>query len=266
MSIKEINKIIEDNYMIKIDKIEKNKQSTDGNVYIVYTDKEKYVLKIYDELDHTEAMTFLHNKLISCGLNVPKIIKTRNNELYSKINDKENIVIYSFMKGKQISDEHVSIDNFIVSKIANELYKLHKSTYNDNAYNLPILPFSVKNKTNRNSILHFDLTKDNIFIDNDKIGFIDFDDAKYGPSVCDVSIFISILFFSKKRGVDINKAKKFIDEYYSNEPTVKQIEIPLIKEYAINWIDYILNNNSFDTSTTESFVVKRKLVEENLIL
>ena len=31
-----------------------------------------------------------------------------------------------------------------------------------------------------------------------KISFIDFDDAKYGPSVCDVAIAISNLFFSKK--------------------------------------------------------------------
>lgn len=266
MNIEKINKIMEDNYMIKIDKLEKNKQSTDGNVYIIYTNKEKYVMKIYDDLSHTKTMTSLHNKLISCGLNVPKVIKTKNNKLYTKLNDKENIVIYSFMQGKQISNELISIDDLVISKIANELYELHKSTYEDNIYNVPSLPFAIKTKTNRNSVLHFDLTKDNIFIDKDKIGFIDFDDAKYGPSVCDVSICLSILFFSKKRGVDINKAKKFIDAYYSNEPIAKSIEIPLIKEYAINWIDYILNNNTFDTSTTESFVVKRKLVEKNLNL
>ena len=264
MNIEKVKGIIENSYGIKVDSIEKNKQSTDGNVFIVYTDEQKYVMKIYENLSHAKKMTFLHNKLIDCGLNVPKVIKTSNKELYTKLNDKENSVLYSYMKGKQISDEHVSMDDAIISKIANELYKLHKCTYGDNIFNLTNLPFSVKSK--RTSVLHFDLTKDNIFMYKDKIGFIDFDDAKYGPAVCDVAICISILFFSKKRGVDINKTKRFIDEYYSNEPIVKQTELPLIKECAINWIDYILNNNRFDTSTTESFVIKRKLVEENLNL
>ena len=38
----------------------------------------------------------------------------------------------------------------------------------------------------------------------------------------------------------------------------------LIKKYALKWIDYILDENEFDTSTTESFEVKRKLIIENM--
>mgnify|MGYP003308183202 CR=1 FL=1 len=53
-------------------------------------------------------------------------------------------------------------------------------------------------KTLRKSILHFDLTKGNVFYNN-KIEFIDFDDAKYGNSIYDVTILIGFLFISKKR-------------------------------------------------------------------
>ena len=41
-------------------------------------------------------------------------------------------------------------------------------------------------------------------------------------------------------------------------------KIKLIKKYALKWIDYILDENEFDTSTTESFEVKRKLIIENM--
>ena len=49
------------------------------------------------------------------------------------------------------------------------------------------------------SILHFDVTKNNIFYNDGKIYFIDFDDAKYEPVICDVAIAITNLFISKAK-------------------------------------------------------------------
>jgi hypothetical protein len=82
--------------------------------------------------------------------------------------------------------------------------------------------------------------------------------------VCDVAIIIAILFFSKSRGTDIEGVHKFIEEYYYNETELMNKELPLIKNFALKWIDYILDNNEFDTSTTDSFVVKRSLIVQNL--
>ncbi len=114
-------------------------------------------------------------------------------------------------------------------------------------------------------MVHFDLTRNNIFrLNNGQIGFIDFDDAKYGDSVCDIAILIANLFFSKTRGVDKIGMNKFIEEYYKDEVNLKKEEIPLIKEYALCWIDYVLNGNEFDTSTTESLEIRKKLINDNM--
>ena len=45
---------------------------------------------------------------------------------------------------------------------------------------------------------------------------------------------------------------------------LKEEEVPLIKEYALSWIDYILQGNQFDTSTIESLEVRYDLIKENL--
>ena len=56
----------------------------------------------------------------------------------------------------------------------------------------------------------------------------------------------------------------FLNEYYNNDEKIISSKITEIKKYAINWIDYILNGNEFDTSTTESFEIRRKLIQEYL--
>lgn len=111
------------------------------------------------------------------------------------------------------------------------------------------------------------MTRDNIFYNEDwkaGIGLIDFDDAKYGPTIIDVAIVVSLLYFSKSRGVDREGLKAFIDEYYSDKE-LRREELPYLKEYALRWINYIIENNQFDSSTTDSFKIRKNLIEiENL--
>lgn len=148
--------------------------------------------------------------------------------------------------------------------IAKELRRFHTVTSNCNEFNLPIVPFAADNNV-RKSALHFDLTRNNIFKRADgKISIIDFDDAKYGESVCDVAILIANLFFSKTRGIDLEGMKEFINQYYMNDLELKREEEHLIKNYALEWIKYILSGNEFDTSTTESFEIRYKLIDENM--
>ena len=75
-NIEELVKIISDNYLIKIDKLEKNNESTVGNVYIVYSSTEKFIMKIYNDLNHTKSMINLYYDL-SKYFYIPKIIKNR---------------------------------------------------------------------------------------------------------------------------------------------------------------------------------------------
>jgi len=262
-NIEELVKIVSDNYLIKITKLEKNEESTVGNVYIIYSNNEKFVAKIYDDLNHTKSMIKLHFDL-SNKFHIPKILQTKNNTGYVKLLDSRYIVLYTFLEGAQLGKKFNILSEEVIKEIALELRKLHEFTKDKNKYNLKEVPFIKSCDIERNSLLHFDLTKGNIFYNEGKIGFIDFDDAKYGPSVCDVAILVALLFFSKKRGVDKKGLNVFIDTYYSKDISLKLQEIKYIKEFAINWVNYTLKNNEFNPSTTESFEVKKKLIEENL--
>lgn len=260
-----IKSTLEKEYSLKVKKIEKNEQSTDGNVYIIYCEEKKYVIKIYDNLKHTESMVKLHKYLQRFNIKIPEIIFTKETKGYAKILEEKYIVMYSFLEGNQIgwNSETGKLDNGIIKSVAKELRKIHKVTSDNDEFSLPIVPFGKNN--NRQSVVHFDLTRNNIFKNqNNEIEFIDFDDAKYGDSVCDIAILVANLFFSKTRGVDLEGMKRFIDEYYCDEKELKIKEEPLIKEYALQWVNYILNGNEFDTSTTESFEIRYKLINENL--
>ena len=177
------------------------------------------------------------------------------------VNPKEN----SFIEGKTIERDIQTglIDKQTIISIAQVVKKIHKLTENKNEFNLPILPFI--NNCKRKSLLHFDLTKNNILKShNDKINIIDFDDAKYGESVCDIAILIANLFFSKTYGVDLEGMNEFINEYYSDNFELRKIEEPLIKKYALEWIKYTLDGHEFSASLTESFKVKYKLISDRL--
>ena len=255
----ELNNKLEKYYNFKINAIEKNVDSTDGNVYIINCKNKKYVAKIYNNIEHVKSMVDIHKYLINNNLLVPKIISTIEKDYFIRVNDKY-VIVYSFLPGKQISriiKNNVIEDKNIIA-IAKEIKKLHNVTQNKK-FGLQELSFA--NKLQRKSVIHFDLTKDNIFINNEIVGFIDFDDAKYGDSICDIAIAISLLFISKKRGIDFNGIKLFIKNYYNEDTNLMKKETPLINEYAINWMDYILSDNNFETSIKESFEFKRKMVK-----
>lgn len=211
-------------------------------------------------------MVGIHSLLIDNQISIPEIVCTEDKQKFAELDNNNYMVIYSFIEGEQIgwSSKYCKLEKSIIKEIANILKKIHTVTYNENTFKVPNVPYIDKNTELHKSLLHFDLTKNNIFINENNIGIIDFDDAKFGPSICDISILIANLFFSKTYGVDLEGVNTFIEEYYHDEPDRKEKEVPLIKEYAIKWIDYILNGNEFDTSTTESFITKRELISNNL--
>lgn len=256
-----LKEILENYYNFNIDIINKNEESTDGNVYMMKTKQDKYVVKIYSDLQHTTSIINLHKYLYDNNFYIPQVIETIDKKFFIKFNQKY-IVVFSFLEGTQIgklTDEE--LNDTLVIRIAQELRRLHDITNNKNL-GFPII--GIFNKQNRKSILHFDLTKQNIFMTDTKIGFIDFDDAKYGDAVTDLSIILALLFVSKKRGIVQDKIELFINTYYADDYKLKQDELKLIKEYTCDWVDYLLETNCFDTSLQESFIYKKDIIKENL--
>ena len=190
MNDNNLGEILKESYKIQINKLTKNSDSTDGNVYLIESENSKYIFKIYNNSEHTQSMIKLHNFLNENNFYVPKIIPTKNKEYYKKYNDKY-IVMYSFLEGSQLKNIIQTVDNKTISKLAKEIRRLHDLTENV-TFNLKHIDFNLETEFKRKSILHFDLTKDNIFINKDKIAFIDFDDAKFGPSVYDVENSVNL--------------------------------------------------------------------------
>ena len=249
MNDESIKSLIKNEYNFDVQYIEKSNESTDGNVYIIQTSNEdsKFVIKIYDDIEHAKSMIKLHTYLNENGLIVPDVIENKEGLLYSTFNYGyciKYIVCYSFIKGIKLKEIDFNIDK--INAVAEYLRKLHRIKVNK--FNLKSVPFNIK--SDRLSVIHFDITKNNIFIgEDDRICFIDFDDAKWGASVCDVAIAVANLFISKANGLDINGAKAFIDSYYKDNSLLKEKELPMIKETAIKWLNSIINNQNFDTST-----------------
>ena len=260
-----IKNALEENYFNESINVEKNEESSDGNVYMIETKQEKFVAKLYKTFKHTINMINIHSTLNKKEINVPKIITTKNEEKYYKIDDNNYLVVYSFIHGEPIgwSEKYRKLDNETIKKIAYTVKKIH-SIKIDFLNELEDVKYDENDLKEKNSLLHFDLTRNNIFINNGEISIIDFDDAKKGSAICDISILIANLFFSKTYGVDINGVNTFINEYFKDEKENIDYKRKTIKKYALKWIHYILDGNEFDTSTTESFVVKRKLIIENL--
>lgn len=259
---------IKKKYCLEINEIIKNENSTDGNVYILISFSNKYIIKLYDDKKHVISMINIHKDLINSGMNVPDIILNKDNESYSLLKNGKYCVIYSFLNGEEIGKVFKNINETISIKIAREMKKFHNITNDNNKYNLPMIPFKVDGAFNRYSVLHFDLTKSNIFYNKkweSQIGFIDFDDAKYGPTVVDVAILISLLYFSKSRGVNTEGLNAFLNEYYDNEE-LKKHEMPYLKNCALKWINYIMDNTEFDSSTTESFEIRKNLIKTEIFL
>ena len=242
------------NYNFNIISINKNLDSTDGNVYNIVTSNNKYIAKIYDDIDKANKMINIHNYLDK--LYIPKILKSNTGDYFMKY-DNKYIIIYTFLEGLNVS-KYVSENNYseeIISSIATEVRKLHDLTAGK-TFDLKTIDFA--NNLSRKSVLHFDLTKENIFINNNKVGFIDFDDAKYGDSVCDIAILLSFLFVSKTRGIDSESIKIFLDNYYKDGEELRAIEQEYIKLYIEEWVDYILDGHEFDSSLKDSFELKKK--------
>ena len=255
MDIDLISKVISEKYCIE-NRVVKNLKSSVGNVYDVYSNSFRYIIKIYNDLEHVNRMIKVSEILNNTNINLPKIIKSIDNIGYVEINN-YYMIVYEFLDGDPIKyDVNGLINRDIIFEIAKNVRKIHDLFTNNIGFEE--IDFGINLK--RKSLLHFDLTKDNVLNNNGVVEFIDFDDAKYGESVIDVSILIILFFVSKKYGVDLVGIKYFIDSYYGDDIELKEIEIKFIRECALKWIDYTLENNEFGVSLNESFENKRNLI------
>ena len=73
MNIKIISEVIKNSYGI-VNRVVKNLKSTDGNVYDVFTQDGRYIVKIYNDLKHVNKMIRIVDTLNVNNIKVPNII------------------------------------------------------------------------------------------------------------------------------------------------------------------------------------------------
>ncbi len=136
----ELKKFLTGKYNFEINSIQKNLQSTVGNVYIVYGNN-KYVVKVYDSINHTNAMINLHEIVKKSNLYVPNIVYNNSGKGYTEFYNKY-VVVYTFLEGHQIAWDinKIKLTDYEMDKLAKTVRKLHKLTNNE-IIGLPQLSF-----------------------------------------------------------------------------------------------------------------------------
>ena len=132
MDIKIISEVIKNSYGI-VNRVVKNLKSTDGNVYDVFTQDGRYIVKIYNDLKHVNKMIRIVDMLNVNNIKVPNIITNLFNLKYISINN-SYLVVYEFLNGKSIINDDITglISREIIIKIAKEVRKMHDlMIYND---------------------------------------------------------------------------------------------------------------------------------------
>ncbi len=267
-------KNILDNYNIGQYKNHKYlKDVLENDVYILRTNKGKYILKVLMEInrkhmrEQLELIDFLYSKKVP----VVKNIKDKKGNEIIKYNIKD-IIIQSFIEGKHKDDFNNSLTKDIAKKVGQMHKILLKSKFgiqkkkdhiykkrNINSikkYELDKIQSNLfKNLNNidksklKKARIHSDLSEPNLLIKNNKLNaIIDWDDSDYDYLVYEISIFLA---HSCVKGDKIykDKIKIFLKEYQkhiklNNEE--KKAIYPLINYRLfgiLNWYFHYLKLN-----------------------
>jgi len=110
-----LTQLIEQNYGIKVAKIEVLVDHTDSRVYFLESITEKYALKEMGENTELENESLLNKHLINKGVKVPKVYNTKagNHIVY---HDGLMYVLYEFIEGK-IYDLNTAPDWYLIKQV-----------------------------------------------------------------------------------------------------------------------------------------------------
>ena len=248
---------------INVTKISKITNSYSSSVYVVYSNKGKFIFKIlYNESKQKNEAKYL--KILQNDLNVPKLLFSGN------INGKYFNVM-TFVEGKNLTDEMANILSFeniydlgrLLGKLHNikfsnngknswhaylikSLSKAHQNlkfiSLNEKVYEYLIKYIKMPQNTYDNVLLHLDFRLGNIIID-EKIYLIDFESMKNGDSCFD---FLKIYRILNKK-----QFEKFLNGYNS------------IRKIPINLMERLEFYNIFDAYTSLNWCYERKALNSD---
>ena len=224
----------------KIKKFQGIKKGIENTNYIIYTNKDKYVLTIFEKRVNSKDLPFfmkLMSGLSKLGINCPEPLRNKKNKFLFKIKNKKACIV-TFLEGK----DKTNLNSKDCYSIGKNIAKLHEASNKINLYrknNLSINSWKLLlnkidkriNKLSKNligeiskdlvfikrkwpkklpnGIIHSDLFIDNIFFQKNKFrGFIDFYFSSNDYYAYELAVCINALCFDKKRNLFVLNKKK----------------------------------------------------------
>ena len=246
----ELNNFFKNYETGKINKFFGIKEGIENTNYLIQTDKNKFILTIYEKRINTEDLPFftgLMTNLYNSNFKCPRPIADKNGNYISEILGKKAAVV-SFLEGsakKNLNPENcyeigvetaklhkitrnlslrrqnnLSLDSWskLFSKVEKDCSKIHKDLSK-------IIKISLKEikknwpKKLPSGIIHADLFPDNIFFKNEKFtGIIDFYFSCYDFYSFEIAVCLNALCFDgvkENLSFNVTKARKFIKGYTS---------------------------------------------------
>ena len=243
--------LLGNNYQIdKVIKFQGIKKGIENTNYLLKTNKEKFILTIFEKRVHKKDLPFFMNlmdKLNQKKIICPKPLKNKKGKYLSTIKHKSACIV-TFLEGK----DKTNLNYKNCFDIGKNIAKFHNVTskiylYRENSMSikkldslLKSIKFKSKKKTRElkssldknlkdikrewpkslpKGIIHGDLFIDNIFFNKNKFsGFIDFYFSSNDYLMYEVAICINALCFDKIKNqfiINNKKIKNLIDGYES---------------------------------------------------
>jgi Ser/Thr protein kinase RdoA (MazF antagonist) len=234
---KDFDKILKDYSIGNYKKSEYMEHIHENNVYILWTNRGKFILKDLINVDfdnykeQLKFIDFLYSKKIRV---IPNVKDKEGREVFTY--GKRKIIIQKFKEG--IHPKRFS--NLLIKDLARNIALMHKASLNSKYKGSKNKKFRLKdlsgigvgqriidiqkknikalNDINQNKLrtcrIHGDLCEVNFLTKNHKlVSFIDFDDSDINPIIYELAIFIAHSFIKRRRGVDKEKISTFLGEY-----------------------------------------------------
>lgn len=216
--------------------------------YKITTDKNKYILTIFEKRVYPEDLPFFMNlqkELVAKGFDCPIPIENSNGSIINNLKEK-NAVIISFLEGKKINkilSHHCHEVGSVISQFTNITKSSNLTRSNSMGYNTWVNIFEKCKKTNDThhveyfkvldkelsflkknwpnnlpkAIIHADLFKDNIFFTNNKIsGVIDFYFSCNDFIAYELALAINAWCFDEDIRFNIKKYKSLLMGFNKN--------------------------------------------------
>lgn len=265
-----INKNELENFLLnyKLGKLESFRGIVEGienTIYLIATNKGKYILTLYEKRVKEQDLPFFMNLLSSLseqGFKCPSPIKDKEEKFINKIKSK-NASLVSYIEGKSKKNltpleckdigemsakihllsqkvkgekNQLSVDYWknVFNKIKKECDSIKKGLSADISTNLDFLEKNWPTNLPK-GIIHADIFPDNVLFNSNKVsGIIDFYFSCEDFFAYDVAICLNSLCFESQSTFNVTKAKNFIKGYNSiRELNKKEKEyLPILAQGA----------------------------------